>query len=459
MIKVASTQTKTMLLLMFASSTILFLFSLMVYFFIVRFSHQRFDELLKIRTETLVHTSVNTKFSANDNIYEIKGIAELPLEKDYIVKVSKESSRLDSKILPLPESFFTDVLDNGYATYSDDQFSYAGKKFEFKAEQYIAIAKAENLYVTYYLNYLKQILLICLVLALFFSGIFSYYLSKSLYKPIHIITSKVKKISSENLHLRLDSDNYSNELNELIATFNDMLNRIETSFETQNHLIGNVSHELRTPLTSIMGEAEVALSLERTSESYKQTLEVILNEAEKLDQKIKALLLIAQTGFDGKIQKMDITRMDQLLWDVIDTAKRLDIKSNITVDLSMIPDNPKKLKVKGNEQLLHLALLNIINNACKYSNYDQVKVSLGSSNSNVYIVVRDNGIGIPEGEIEKIFDPFFRASNTQNFEGYGIGLPLAKNIITMHNGTLKITSNPSIDGTIVELRIPTIDLN
>ena len=77
-----------------------------------------------------------------------------------------------------------------------------------------------------------------------------------------------------------------------------MLKRIETSFETQNHLIGNVSHELRTPLTSIMGEADVALSIPRTNDEYKETLGIILDEAEKLDRKIKALLMIAQTGFD-----------------------------------------------------------------------------------------------------------------------------------------------------------------
>ena len=108
-------------------------------------------------------------------------------------------------------------------------------------------------------------------------------------------------------------------------TFNDMLNRIETSFETQNHLIGNVSHELRTPLTSIMGEADVALSINsRTADEYKETTGIILDEAEKLDKKIKALLMIAQTGFDGKIQKMDKVRIDQLLWDVIETLRRID---------------------------------------------------------------------------------------------------------------------------------------
>ena len=283
--------------------------------------------------------------------------------------------------------------------------------------------------------------------------IFSFYLSKTLFKPILKITGKVKEISSENLHLRLEAQPGNTELNELIDTFNDMLNRIETSFETQNHLIGNVSHELRTPLTSIMGEADVALSINRTEERYRETLHIILNEAEKLDRKIKALLMIAQTGFDGKSQKMEKVRMDQLLWDVIDTAKRINSKNNVYMDISMLPDNPKKLKVFGNDQLLHLAMANIINNGCKYSNFQQVKVSLGATDTHVYIIIKDNGIGIPGSEMDKIYDPFFRASNTKNYEGYGIGLPLARNIIRMHNGELLVNSKENV-GTTVQIRFP-----
>ncbi len=445
-----------MLMLTIASSTILFIFSFLVYFSIVRFSHERFYELLKIRIETLILS--NNQFPTNfENIVnEIIGKSELPEEKDYILQIqNKKQLENIEKIIDAPNHFFNEVYKKEYATFNNDTYSFVAKRFLFDNKEYIAVVKAENVYVVYYLNYLEKTLLICLLLALFFSAIFSFYLSKTLYKPIGVITKKVKQISTENLHLRLANENYNKELSDLIDTFNDMLNRLETSFETQNYLIGNVSHELRTPLTSIMGEAEVSLALERDKESYKQTLGIVLNEAEKLDKKLNALLLIAQTGFNGKIQKMDLTRTDQLLWDVIETLKRLNNKNNIVVDLSMIPDNPKKLKVKGNEQLLHLALSNIISNACKYSNYQQVKVALGATNTHVYIIVKDDGIGIPEKDMNKIYDPFFRASNTQNYEGYGIGLPLAKNIIQMHNGEVIVNSVVK-KGTTVEIKIPTI---
>ena len=150
---------------------------------------------------------------------------------------------------------------------------------------------------------------------------------------------------------------------------------------------------------------------------------------------------------------MEKTRIDQLLWDVTETLRRINSKNNIYMDISMLPDNPKKLKVFANEQLLHLAMANIINNACKYSNFEQVRVSLGASDHHVYVVIKDNGIGIPETEMDKIYDPFFRASNTRNFEGYGIGLPLARNIIKMHNGELNVSSIINV-GTTVQVRFP-----
>jgi len=441
---------------MLVFTVVILLFSGLVYFSIVNFSHQRFYELLKIRATTIVQIEKSKEHLdiPENHILNSLNDEELPMEKDYVFEVPKDSnySQITNQI-HIPDTFFKNIIRKGEANFNDKEFYYIGQSFKSNDKTYIAIASAQNHYVVYYLGYLKRTLITCMILDLFFSMIFSFYLSKSLFRPILKITGKVKEISSENLHLRLEPQPGNKELNELVDTFNDMLNRIETSFETQNHLIGNVSHELRTPLTSIMGEADVALSMKRTNEHYQETLQIILDEAEKLDKKIKALLMIAQTGFDGKIQKMDKVRMDQLLWDVIETATRINSKNNVFMDISMLPENPKKLKVQGNEQLLHLAMANIINNGCKYSNFQQVKVSLGATDDHVYIIIKDSGIGIPDSEMAKIYDPFFRASNTKNYEGYGIGLPLARNIIRIHNGELIVNSKENV-GTTVQIRFP-----
>lgn len=104
--------------------------------------------------------------------------------------------------------------------------------------------------------------------------------------------------------------------------------------------------------------------------------------------------------------------------------------------------------------MLHLALSNIISNGCKYSNFNTVTISIGASDDFIYIVIKDTGIGIPMNEIKYIYDPFFRASNTKNYEGYGIGLPLSRNIIRMHKGKLIVNSIEN-EGTTVQITLPT----
>src|SRR5690606_20903063 len=108
--------------------------------------------------------------------------------------------------------------------------------------------------------------------------------------------------------------------------------------------------------TAIIGEADVALNKPRSQDEYINTLTIILSEAEKLDNKTKALLFLAQTGFDGKKQKLEKVRIDQLIWDVKETIEKINPKSKINLDMSLLPENPMMLKVKGNSQLLMLAI-------------------------------------------------------------------------------------------------------
>jgi signal transduction histidine kinase len=294
-----------------------------------------------------------------------------------------------------------------------------------------------------------------LLVALFLSIYFARYI----FNPIRDITSKVKKISTENIHLRLDNSSYKNssEIAGLTDTFNDLLNRIETAFEIQKNFISNASHELRTPLTSIIGEADVSLLKTRTPDEYQKSLQNVLQQAERLDQISQSLLLLAQTGYKGTAIVFEMVRVDEVLWQTKALIDKLNPANKVYIDLSLLPEDPKKLKVNGNAQLLHLAFTNIISNASKYSNNKPVAVHIASSDSHVVITVKDNGIGIPAADLPYIYDPFFRASNTTLFEGYGIGLPLARNVIHLHKGILTVSSVVN-DNTTVQIKIPLLKL-
>jgi signal transduction histidine kinase len=449
-------KSRTVVLLLIPFLIVIFLFSVFIYYSVSNYSKNYFFKLLEARANKVAKEQLDNGGSTERKSYNSINFSEmLPHERDFFIPINSDLNvDEEARKKKIPPFFFKSVLKNGDAEFVSKKYLYKGIRYKSKSGNYIVITIAENYFEDNQAQNLINTLLFAIIAASLLSLYIALYYTKNIYKPISSITEQVKEISSENLHLRLnDSSNRNEELNELAGTFNDMLDRIETSFETQNNFISNASHEFRTPLTAIIGETDVVLSKPRMPEEYIDSLKIILQEAEKLDHKTKALLFLAQTGFNGKVQKFDKIRIDQLLWDVAENLENLNSKNKVFLDLELLPENPMKLKVNGNDQLLHLAFSNIISNGCKYSNYNTVTVSIGASDDFVYIVIKDNGIGIPEDEMKYIYDPFFRASNTKNYEGYGIGLPLTRNIIRMHNGKIEVKSLEN-NGTTVQITLP-----
>lgn len=426
-----------------------------IYYSVSTYSENYLFKLLEARANKVARERIDGESFIKSALTDNESSEKLPHEKDFFILINdKLDIKAEAKKTGIKESFFTDAIQNGSAKFVSKQYLYKGIRYKSKSGDFIVITAAENYFEINQAENLIKTLLFAMGISSLLLLYIAIYFSKNIFKPISAITEKVKEISSENLHLRLNENNTNDELNQLTMTFNDMLDRIETSFETQNNFISNASHELRTPLTAIIGETDVVLSKPRQTEDYVESLKIILHEAEKLDNKTKALLFLAQTGFNGKVQKFDKVRIDQLLWDVKENLENMNAKNKIHLDMELLPENPMKLKVNGNVQLLHLAFSNIISNGSKYSDFKTVTVSIGASDDFVYVVIKDLGIGIPEDEVQYIYDPFFRASNTKNYEGYGIGLPLTRNIIRMHNGKIFVNSIQD-QGTTVQITIPT----
>jgi len=450
------TQTKIALVFFVVSVSTIIALSASVYFFIIQYSFADFYKRLEIRGVVTAKSELDHEQANAAVLQEVREmhLEKLPEEKEYFYEIipGKTFAR-EAEILKIPISFFNNLIEKGESTYRSDNTFYTGIRYQGKKGLYAVIVSAENYYNYHHLSYLKNIFFFGILAASLFSLSIAFVFSRQVFNPVKEITDRVKEISSQNLHLRLDAKKANDEISELETTFNNMLDRLETAFETQNNFISNASHELSTPLTTIIGEADVTLSKVRSTQEYINSLNVIVNEAERLEKITKSLLFLAQTGFTGTTQKYDKVRIDQLIWDVKSTIDKLNPKNKVQLNLSLMPDDPTKLKIKGNEQLLLLALTNIVSNACKYSNNQVVTLSIGTLDDRVIIVVKDSGIGIPENELKYIYDPFFRASNTKEYEGYGIGLPLTRNIVRLHSGEIEVSSIVN-QGTVVQLTFP-----
>ncbi len=450
------TKHKIALILVGSISLMLVLFGSSVYFFLYNYSYADFYKRLETRASIALQYNFGTGDVSPESVRAIREqhLETLTNEQEYIYQVD---NRADLAVVAskakLPERFLEEIFDKGESNLQVNNTFYAGARHASEGNVFLVIVSAENYYATHHLALLRNIILIGVVFVIFISISLSFYFSKHIFDPIKNITDKVQQISTGNIHLRLEETYNDNEIGQLISTFNDLLNRLETSFETQKNFISNASHEFGTPLTSIIGEADVALLKERSPEEYIETLQGILSQAERLNQISQSLLFLAQTGYKENRLSFEILRTDELIWQTKEILDKLIPKNDVQVDFSLLPENPLKLKVYGNKQLLLLAFVNILNNACKYSSNKPVMISIGSSDDQVLLIVKDQGIGIPEPELQFIYDPFFRASNTQHYDGFGIGLPLTRNIIKIHNGQLMVSSVLN-KGTTVQIKLP-----
>ena len=289
----------------------------------------------------------------------------------------------------------------------------------------------------------------CLLIVFFLGRFFA----KNALTPISRITKRANEITGTNLHLRIDQPKGKDELAELTNTFNQMLKRIETIFESQKTFVHHASHELRTPITSMLVELDVVLEKERTLEEYQTTLRSVLNEVEKLNQLTTGLLNLAKSSFDDPQFISDTIYLDELIVEVKIAAER---KFPLTeIQFQFQPDHSaQEFKVHGNFQLLKIALYNLVENACKFSDQQPVLIHLDANSDAFTINIIDLGIGISQADASKVFEPFFRGQKSMSFPGFGIGLSLTQKIITLHKGDIFIVPNSQVKGTTFQVKLP-----
>lgn len=447
------------ILILFTGLTvsIILLMVAFAYYLTGRHSFEDFYKRLEIRAYIAARATLTNDRENSATYSEIRKehLEKLPFEQEYFVRIDTATTMpLRTVVKELPPTFYTRVQQDGKATYRYKDTFYEGVLYESEKGRHIVIVSARNAYGAEYMAELKKVLLICLAIAAVVVVTAGLFFSEYILQPVRDITFQVKNISAHNLHLRLGTRQSKDEISELSQTFNNMLDRLETAFETQNNFVSNASHELGTPLTTIIGEAELALNKQRPEEQYRQSLEVILKEAERLEHITKSLLSLAQTGFDGKRAPLKRLRTDELIFSVKETINRMNPDNQVEIDYTMLPEDENKLFIQGNEQLLQLALSNIVQNACKYSDNQPASIALAATDKSNVIIIKDNGIGIPAQDLPFIYDPFFRASNTEGYKGYGIGLPLARNIIRLHGGNIVVKSQQN-KGTEIMITLPT----
>lgn len=290
---------------------------------------------------------------------------------------------------------------------------------------------------------------IMLVLFIVINGFFFFvgrwFAQRSL-SPIDRVIDQMKRITVNNLHLRVAEGKGKDEITELARYFNRLLQHLQNAFELQQAFVTNASHELRTPLTSIIGEIEITLNRQRQTEEYQQTLHSVLNDTLRLNETINSLMELAKTDMEYTQARLSPVMIDELIWDLRDDWDRRVGPGKLVVNIRHMPDDANALTISANKTLLNIAFNNLISNAFKFSDNKPVTCSLDADNESITVIIKDNGIGIPDEDMERVFTSFYRSPNARQFQGSGIGLYVTEKIIHLFNGSIAIASK-SDEGT------------
>lgn len=426
--------------------------SAVVYIFSRDYTIKEFNDRLLQRVEITAMAKLEAD-ELNAKIYadlQRRHFQKLLGEKEYFIEVDLQSQTLLEPVplINFPKDFFSDIFETSPLFFQSGNVSFCAIVYPDNEGDFIIISSAVDQYGQNKLQNLVKILSVCLAVStvlIFLTGRF--YAKKAL-SPLDQFILEMAQVQASNLNNRLPETQMENEVALLTRTFNQLLNRLETSFEIQNNFIGNASHELKNPLAAILGTIEIALNKNRTADAYRLALEDVQLEALRLEEITLQLLQLARTSFNKTQLPLAPFNFMALLDTIVANLNKT--KPNSTLQLLA---NKPAILITGTESLLYVAFYNFIDNACKFANGKPVTISITEKDNTVVFVVKDQGIGIPEQDLLHIFEPFYRSSNTRNFKGFGIGLPLAKKIIEMHKGTIDVQSQ-ELKGTTIVVVLP-----
>ncbi len=452
-------RTRLTLQFLLLGGIIMIIASVAIYISSARFRMEDFYSRLRDKAVNTANLLFNTDRIDANRILRIENESPDFLQNKKIIIINFKNDVIYSSDDKSDIKIRYDVLERvrmGYTiAYKQEQYNVLAIIYYTNYDRFVILAAATDVVGALHLEKLKIVLLIVCFVSLVLFFIAGWFYSGRALSPISEVVKKVEDISITSLNLRVFEGNGKDEIGKLAKTFNNMLERLETSFSMQKNFIANASHELRTPLTSINGQLEVLGMKERSGDEYKAALESVLDDIKSLIDLSNRLLLIARTSAEGPVNFNKKIRIDEILWQTQEEISRFnrDYRINISIDDSLTDCD--QMIVVGDEYLLKVAVSNIIDNACKYSENHTVNIRFRHIEKFIEVIFEDHGIGISREDLQKVFEPFYRGTNTIALPGTGIGLPLVSQIIKNHSGTVKITSEIG-KGTIVTILLPTV---
>ncbi|WFD10073.1 sensor histidine kinase [Tepidibacter hydrothermalis] len=433
-------------------SLILITISIMTNWQVRRILVDQTKEELK-KTYQSVEKYIQQGKSIDENLFQ-----EINLNNIYLRISNENKVVLESKYKAVDKDIYNH-LDSGGIGHDNYEWEDIDKVDIFY--MYKEVSKETKLYSILliknieeqeeFLLILNNNLIIMNILGIIIAILSSIYLSKKFLSPIQKITNTAKEISIHDLNSRIDVGGPDDELKELACTFNDMIQRLEESFEKQKQFVSDASHELRTPISVIQGYINL---LDRWGKDNKdvldESIDAIKSETVNMKRLLEQLLFLAKG--DNKSYNLDKVEFElsKLIQDIVKETRLIDDKHKIICTLD------KNILINADPKLIKQMLRILIDNSIKFTPKNgNIIINLQKHKSYILISIEDSGIGIPDKDIPYIFDRFYRAdkSRTKATGGSGLGLSIAKRIVQDHKGSIEVESELQ-KGTKMIIKLP-----
>ncbi|HPE15147.1 MAG TPA: HAMP domain-containing sensor histidine kinase [Bacilli bacterium] len=275
----------------------------------------------------------------------------------------------------------------------------------------------------------SQFIIVTIVVLLLTLAI-AYFISKRISEPIVKLNKQAKNLAQGNYNVKFDSADNIDEINELEDTLNTTVEELSKIEETRKELLANVSHDLKTPLTMIIAYAEMVRDLDQTKDKREESLNVIINESERLNLLVNDILELSKVEAE---QKLEISSFDlnEMIKNIIKTYEIYKITDNYNIEYNF----DKKVMINADKKRIEQVFYNLLNNAINYTGEDKkVIIRLIEDKRNIRIEIIDSGKGIDKKDIKYIWDKYYKADKTHSREkiGSGIGLSIVKTILVKH---------------------------
>ena len=329
----------------------------------------------------------------------------------------------------------------GRNNIDDVPYMFMHRTFEYDGDTYEILIFRKNLVENKMLYLCLTIIVITNLISILVAVIIGKYISKKMLSPIREITDAAESISLYDLSQRIDVPETKDEIHTLVITFNDMIERLQENFNKENQFISDASHELKTPIAIIQGYINMIDRWGKDDpEILSESIESIKSETEHMNKLIQQLLYLARDT-QGKntinIEKVSLSEVAE------DVAKEVEV-SNPEITTVFRNEANDAIEIMADIHMLKQLIWIFAENGIKYSGDKKccLEIETGYAEGKAYVAVKDNGIGISEEALSKIFDRFYRYDQSRNkkISGNGLGLSIAKSIAERLGGKIKVTS-------------------